>query len=225
MMSMEIVEKFDGIFLLDRKLATINLIPGRKVYGEDLFRFGKKEYRLWDVYRSKPAAALKRGIKSMPISKGSSVLYLGAASGTTVSHFSDIVGKSGIIYAVDIAERVLRELIAHAEARGNIVPMLADARMPEKYSNMVLGKVDVLYEDVASKDQIEIFIRNAETFLKKGGYAMIAIKSQSIDVTKPPRSIYKQCLEKLSEHFKVLDKVELDPYEKMHLFVVLKYEK
>jgi len=96
---------------------------------------------------------------------------------------------------------------------------------PQDYSNLIFGKVDVLFEDVASKDQIDIFIRNAECFLKEGGDAMISIKSQSIDVTKDPREIYKQCLEKLSKHFEIVDKVELDPYEKFHLFVVLKYGK
>jgi fibrillarin-like pre-rRNA processing protein len=223
MISMKIVKKFDGIFFVGKKLATINLVPGNKVYGEDLIQSGRKEYRTWDFYRSKPAAAIKKGIKHMPLKRSMSVLYLGAASGTTLSHFSDIVDKDGLIYGVDIAERVLRDLIPHAEKRGNIVPILADARLPETYNNLVFGKVDLLYEDVASKDQIEILIRNAEAFLKVGGHAMIAIKSQSIDVTKKPREIYKDCLKKLSKHFEIVDKVELDPYEKMHLFVVLKY--
>lgn len=225
MIIMKMSKRFEGIFSLGNKLVTVNLTPGERVYGEDLIRSGNKEYRTWDVYRSKPAAAIKKGIRHMAIARGNAVLYLGAASGTTVSHFSDIVGKSGIIYGVDIAERVLRELIVHAEKRGNIVPILADSRLPKKYSNMILGKVDLLYEDVASKDQIDIFIRNANMFLKDGGDAMIAIKSQSIDVTKQPREIYKACLKKLSEHFEVIDKVELDPYEKFHLFVVMKYKK
>jgi fibrillarin-like pre-rRNA processing protein len=136
-------EKFEGVFLIDGKLATVNLLPGVSVYGEQLIKVAKKEYRVWDFYRSKPAAALKKGLKEFPLKKGMSVLYLGAASGTTVSHFSDIVGKEGIIYGVDIAERVLRELIPHAEKRGNIVPILADARLPEKYENMVFDKVDL----------------------------------------------------------------------------------
>jgi len=218
-------KKFEGIFLVDGKLATVSLHPGAAVYGEQLIKSGKKEYRIWDFYRSKPAAAIKRGLKKNPLKKDMSVLYLGAASGTTVSHFSDIVGREGIIYAVDIAERVLRELIPHAEARGNIVPILADARKPESYESLVLGKVDLLYEDVASKDQVPILIRNAEAFLKPRGFAMIAIKSQSIDVTKPPKEIYKECLETLKKYFEILDKVELDPYEKMHLFVVMKSKK
>jgi fibrillarin-like pre-rRNA processing protein len=106
--------------------------------------------------------------------------------------------------------------------RGNIVPILADARLPEKYAAQIFGQVDLVFEDVASKDQIEILIRNSEKFLPAGGYAMIAIKSQSIDVTKQPSEIYKECLAELEKHFEVLGKTELDPYEKMHMFVVLR---
>jgi len=145
-------KKFEGVFLVDGKLATVSLLPGRSVYGEQLVKSGKKEYRIWSLYRSKPAAAIKKGLEKLHLKKGMSIIYLGVASGTTVSHFSDIVGKEGIIYGIDIAERVLRELIPHAEKRGNIVPILADARRPESYENLVLGKVDLLYEDVASKD-------------------------------------------------------------------------
>ena len=216
---------FDGVYLIGNKFATLNLVPGKIVYGEETVKSGKKEYRIWDVYRSKPAAAMKKKLKIFPLKKGMSVLYLGAASGTTVSHFSDIVGKEGMIYGIEIAERVLRDLIPHAEIRKNIVPILGDARKPEEYANMIFGGIDMIFEDVASKDQIPLLIRNAEKFLEKGGYAMIAIKSQSIDVTESPRKIYRECLSELKEHFEIVDKVELDPYEKMHLFVVLKYNK
>ena len=224
-MKIEPHKKFEGVFLVDGKPATFNLLPGTTVYGERLIKSDKREYRIWDFYRSKPAAAIKRGLKKFPLKRGMSILYLGAASGTTVSHFSDIVGNEGIIYAVDIAERVLREMIHHAEKRGNIVPILADARKPESYKNIILEKVDLVYEDVASKDQVPIIIRNANAFLKPQGCAIIVIKSQSIDVTKDPNQIYKECLIELEKHFEVLNKVKLDPYEKMHMFVVMKYKK
>ena len=213
---------FDEVYRIGSKIATINLVLGEKVYGEEILKIGKKEYRIWDVYRSKPAAAMKKKLRKFPLKKSMTVLYLGAASGTTVSHFSDIVGENGIIYGVEISERVLRDLIHHAEVRGNIVPILADARKPEEYRDVIFGKVDLIYEDVASKEQIPILIRNSKEFLKDGGYAMIAIKSQSIDVTKDPRKVYKECLSELEKYFEIIDKVELDPYEKMHMFVVLK---
>jgi fibrillarin-like pre-rRNA processing protein len=215
-------KKFEGIFSIEKKIATINLIPGQRVYGEELIKEAGVEYRVWDHYRSKPAAAIKKGLKQFPMWRGMKILYLGIASGTTASHFSDIVGREGIIYGVDPAERVLRELIRVAEIRGNIVPMLADGRKPETYQNQISEKVDLVYEDVSDPDQIKILIRNCEKFLKLQGFAMIAIKSQSIDVTIQPRQIYKECLLELEKHFEIVDKIELDPYEKHHLFVVMR---
>lgn len=214
--------KFEGVFLVDNQLATVNLVPGERVYGEELIKIKNVEYRIWDYTRSKPAAAFKKGLKTFPIKKNMSILYLGVASGTTASHFSDIIGREGIIYGVEISERVLRELIPYAERRGNIVCILNDARLVETYEDIVIEKVDVVYEDVADPDQIKILIRNAQKFLKPKGWVIIAIKSQSIDVTRPPKQIYKECIEELEKHFKIVDKVELDPYEKAHMFVVMK---
>jgi len=214
--------KFHGIYKIDGKLATVNLTPGEKVYGEELVKVKGVEYRIWDFWRSKPAAAIKKGLKVFPIEKGMHILYLGIASGTTSSHFSDIVGREGLIWGVEISERVLRDLIPHAEKRGNIICILNDARRPELYKNFILGEVDIVYEDIADPDQIKILIRNCETFLKPAGYAIIAIKSQSIDVLKSPREVYRGCIKELANYFDILDKVELDPYEKHHLFLVMK---
>jgi len=212
---------FDGVFVRQGEFLTKNLIPGERVYGEDLARSQGIEYRVWDYTRSKPAAGLKNGLKNFPIKEGTKILYLGIASGTTASHFSDIVGNTGIIYGVDIAERVLRQIIPIAEKRGNIAPILGDTRKPEEYESLIMEKVDVVFEDVASDDQIPILIRNCDNFLRSGGYAMIAIKSQSIDVTKRPKEVYREALLELEKHFEVVEKVELDPYEKHHMLVVL----
>ncbi len=106
------------------------------------------------------------------------VLYLGIASGTTSSHFSDIIGKEGIIYGIEISERVLRDLLPVSEERKNIMPILADARKPEEYP--WIEQVDLIYADIALKEQSEILIRNAKMFLKPDGFGMIAVKSRSI---------------------------------------------
>jgi fibrillarin-like pre-rRNA processing protein len=213
-------KKFPGIFYFDKNIATVNLVPGEKVYGEQLIKDKQSEYRIWDYFRSKPAAAIKKGLKEFPLKKGMKVLYLGVASGTTASHFSDIIGPEGIIYGVDIAERVLRDLISHAEKRGNIIPILADSRKPEDYVNTVIEKVDLVYADVADPEEVKIFIRNCMKFLKPRGYGMIAIKSRSIDVIKEPKQIYKESQKMLEEDFEILDFVTLDPYEKDHGFFV-----
>lgn len=80
------------------------MVPGESVYNEKRISVevnGEKvEYRVWNPYRSKIAASVVGGISETGIAPGSKVLYLGAASGTTVSHVSDIVGPLGTVYAV-----------------------------------------------------------------------------------------------------------------------------
>jgi fibrillarin-like pre-rRNA processing protein len=213
-------KEFENIFWINGKLATENLVPGSSVYGERLIKQGGKEFRLWDPTRSKPAAAIYKGLNVFPISKNSKILYLGIASGTTSSHFSDIIGKAGIVYGIEISERVLREILPVAKERKNIVPILADARTPEEYS--WIEEVDVVYADVAIPDMSEVLIRNSKFFLKDQRYAMIAIKSRSIDVSKNPKQVYKEERDKLEKYFNVLDFVVLDPFEKDHGFFVLK---
>jgi fibrillarin-like pre-rRNA processing protein len=213
---------FKNIFFLDSTIATINLTPGVSVYGEKLIRLEDKEYRQWDFTRSKPAAAIKKKLKVFPLEEGQTILYLGVGSGTTCSHFSDIVGINGLIYGIDIAEKPMIDLIKLSETRNNVVPILADCRKIDEYKNFIVGKVDFVYEDVADPQQIDIFIRNCDVFLKEGGHGAIAIKSQSIDVIKNPREVYRECLQALEKHFIILDKVELDPYERFHLFVVVR---
>jgi fibrillarin-like pre-rRNA processing protein len=215
---------FFGIYKIDGKLATVNLVPGEKVYGEELIKVNNKEYRIWDFWRSKPAAAIKKGLKKFPIEKNFKILYLGIASGTSASHFSDIIGKNGIIYGVEISSRVLRDLIPLANKRGNIIPILADARKIEDYENLIVEKVDFTYCDIADPQEVEIFIRNCKRFLKANGYGAVAIKSRSIDVIKPPKQVYKEAMEKLKENgFEILDSVTLDPYQKDHIFIVVKF--
>jgi len=213
-------EIFPGIWKKGDKILTENLAPGSRVYGEELIKIRKSEYRVWNPYRSKPAAAIVRGLRNFPLKKGMKVLYLGIASGTTASHFSDIIGKDGVIYGVEISERSIRDLNHVAEKRGNIVPILANAKKPEDYP--WVEQVDMVFQDVATDDQSEILIRNSERFLKPKGFAIISIKSRSIDVTKPPKEIYRQELAKLQKHFEILEKKELDPYEKDHMLVVMR---
>lgn len=211
----------EGVYQAGSSLATLNADPGHKVYNEKFVREGGKEYRLWDAFRSKLAGALKKGLKTFPFSKGSKVLYLGASYGTTVSHLSDILGGNGEIYAVEMAPQCMHDMIELAERRNNIIPIHADARKPQDYEEV--GEVEVIYQDVAQPDQDEILLKNARMFLKKGGIAMIAIKSQSIDVTKDPKIVFQEVLEKLEKEFEVLEKIKLDPYDKDHLFVVLRF--
>ncbi|MEM2137774.1 MAG: fibrillarin-like rRNA/tRNA 2'-O-methyltransferase [Candidatus Anstonellaceae archaeon] len=213
-----ITERFPNIFMVNYHLATVSLVPGTRVYGEKLVRADGKEYRIWDLHRSKLAAAIHKGLSEMPIKPGAKVLYLGASTGTTPSHVSDIVGKEGEVYCVEFFQRSMRELIAVCEKRENMLPIMGDARQPQEYAEGI-GEVDVIYQDVAQPDQAEIFIKNSKLFLKKGGWGMIAIKSQSIDVTRAPKKVFEEFVAKVGGEISVSQQIELSPYDLEHLFI------
>lgn len=203
--------------------ATINLTPGRKVYGERLTRVKDREYRLWDPHRSKLAAALLGGLKEVPFGPGSTVLYLGAASGTTSSHVSDIVGSLGLVYCVEFAPRPMRDLIKVCSQRPNMVPLLEDARHPER-CGMFVGEVDAIYCDVAQPDQAEILAGNAGLFLRDGGGVLFAVKARSIDATKPPKDVFQHELAILrGRDFRIDGVIDLKQYARAHVMIRATY--
>ncbi len=207
-----------------KKLATENMVPRNHVYKEKLVIKKNTEYRLWDPFRSKLAAAIMNELEYFPFKNKTKVLYLGVSTGTTVSHISDIVGPSGVIFGVEHASRVAREFLDRvASHRPNIVPILQDARKPKEYF-AVFGKVDVIYVDIAQPDQTDIAIENCEIFLKKGGYFFLVIKTRSIDVTKEPKRVIDQEIRKLKTRFDVLQTIDLHPFDKDHAMVVARYK-
>ncbi|RDJ32490.1 MAG: fibrillarin-like rRNA/tRNA 2'-O-methyltransferase [Crenarchaeota archaeon] len=206
-------------------LATENLIPGNQVYNEKLILKKGVEYRTWDAFRSKLAAAIRNNLEDFPFKDKSKVLYLGASTGTTVSHISDIVGPQGKVFAVEHASRVARDLLDRvASYRSNITPIIQDARQPKDYFSMY-GKVDIVYCDIAQPDQTDIAISNCKLYLKEEGYLFLVIKTRSIDVTKSPQRIIEEQIKKLEKNFDVLQTIDLKPYDKDHAMVIATYSK
>ncbi|RDD52580.1 fibrillarin-like rRNA/tRNA 2'-O-methyltransferase [Nanoarchaeota archaeon NZ13-N] len=203
------------------RLYTKNLVKGQSVYGEKLIEYKGEEYREWIANRSKLAAAIKKKIGKIPIEEGDKVLYLGIAAGTTASHISDIIGWKGLIYGIDVAPRILIELMKSIGKRKNIIPILADASKPDLYLSIV-PKVDLIYQDIAQPHQVKILINNVDLFLKNKGYVFFAVKARSIDVSKDPRLIFDEVGKELEEYgFKIVNKVRLEPYHKDHMMFLL----
>lgn len=206
-------------------LVTLNSVTGESVYGEKRISVDgpddtKVEYRVWNPFRSKVAAAILGGVENIHIKPGAKVLYLGGASGTTVSHVSDIVGKDGLVYAVEFSHRSGRDLINMAKKRTNVIPIIEDARHPHKY-RMLIGMVDVIFADVAQPDQTRIVAINAHQFLKNGGHFMISIKASCIDSTAPPTAVFANEVQKMkAEKMKPQEQLTLEPYERDHAVVV-----
>lgn len=210
--------EWSGVYSDGSWLYTRNLVPGASVYGETLHTQDGIEYRRWDAERSKLAAYLKQGGRFWPFRQTSSVLYLGAASGTTTSHVSDIVAE-GTIVAVEIAPRPFRDLVDTASRRTNLLPILADAAHPERYAGQV-GRVKILYQDIAQRDQTAIFLRNVG-FLESGGTGFLMLKARSADVTARPPDLYEEGRVALAgAGMKIMEVRDLNPFAADHAAIV-----
>jgi fibrillarin-like pre-rRNA processing protein len=212
------LEGAPNVYTTGRTLMTVNAAKDVNVYGERLVEFGDVQYRSWDPMRSKLAALILLGGRDLGLDRSSRVLYLGAASGTTASHVSDIA-VSGMVYCVEVSQRSFRDLVGVCESRRNMIPIMADASRPEDYAHMVEG-VDLVYQDIAQRDQAEIFVRNMRHFGAPRGVLML--KSRSVDVNRNPSEVCSEARRELvSKGLRVREARDISEYSKDHAAIVV----
>lgn len=183
---------------------------GDSVYGERT----DGTWRRWNPHRSKLGAMLEHGVET-GLEGSETVLYLGAATGTTVSHVADFAGPT---YAVEFASRPMRDLLEVARTRENLIPLLKDARSPARYAHVV-EPVDIIIQDVATRGQAAV-ARTNRRFLRDDGRLLLAIKARSEDVTAAPSAIFERSLDDLRAEYEILTTQRLEPYHDDHLGVV-----
>ncbi len=223
MNKIEELNKFPNVFVEKRGRYSNYFVKtdlDRTFFEERIIKQRGNLFREVDPSRSKLFASIAKGISQLGIKEDSSVLYLGASHGYTVSFLSDVV-NNGVIYALDFAPRVIRDLVFICEEKENIAPIMDDAFHPENYKDEV-PKVDIVFMDIAQKDQVKIFIKNCNEFLKENGFGILALKARSVDVTKVPKDIFKKTREELNQVMSVVDYRELEPFEKDHALFVCK---
>lgn len=215
--------KLRGVFEMNGKYYTKSLVPGKTFFDEPVTKVKGNQYRRISPKRSKLAAALAKGCQQFGLDDGSVVLYLGASHGYTPSFMSDIVGAQGLLFCVEFSPSVAKDLVLLCEQRNNMVPLLADATQPDSYRTRITA-VDIVYQDIAQREQLKVFLENCRKFLKPGGFAMLALKARSVDATKKPGTIFHGAKEEIERQkdFTLVDYRELEPYEKDHAFFVVK---
>ena len=215
---LSMVKGLKGVYTDGKDLYTVNAAPWKNVYGERLIEVEGIEYRYWDPHRSKLGALILLGCRDICLDESTKVLYLGAASGTTASHVSDIV-TNGIVHCIEISERSFRDLVKVCETRKNMVPVLADANRPEDYAHMIDG-IEFVYQDIAQRNQVDIFVRNMAAFEAECGILML--KSRSINVNRKPRDVFAEVRRQLvAKNMKVKEVVSLEKYSKDHAAFVV----
>tara|TARA_Y100000766_G_scaffold56535_1_gene46021 strand:- start:889 stop:1575 length:687 start_codon:yes stop_codon:yes gene_type:complete len=218
-----------------RTLWTLNAVPKKAVYGESLRNFSGTEFRRWDPTRSKLGAALVRTRRAPELllpEEGTTVLYLGAGHGTSISHLHDhLCGAendlSGRLVAVDLAPRCLRELTHMAKSRPGLVPVLGDARKHAAWGVLLPRKVNWLFQDVAQAGQVDIFVAACRRFLERNGTGLLSLKAASERWTGEGEEALFTSVEQTLESsgFEVEERIELAGYEDNHvLFAVRKLE-
>lgn len=209
--------RHENVYLDGRRLYTLNMRPGDTVYGERLSKENGLELRQWDPSRSKLGAAIMKNMQIPKLKKEHVWLYLGASSGTTVSHVSDIA-TDGMVYALEFAPRMMRDLQFLSYERDNISPIFADANDTRSFAHLLTG-ADVLFQDIAQRDQVSIFLKNFR-FLKDNGFAILSCKARSMDVSGKPKEIFKKVEKQLRSESEVIEYKTLEPFEQDHAVFV-----
>ncbi len=211
---------WEGVLREGRDLYTPNRgPPGDRVYGETLRTVDGVEYRHWDPFRSKLAALLVKGGPPDLWRGTRKALYLGGAHGTTVSHLSDLLDPAPI-YVIEKSATAFAPLLALARRRRNLLPILADAQLPERYRADV-GEVDLLYQDVAQRNQAAIFVENARATLARGGRGVLMLKVRSVTQRRPATSIVRETRAELARGgLETRNEVGLAPFARDHVALV-----
>ncbi len=205
-----------------RQMLTLNAEPGTTLFTEDTVTRHNKEYRVWNPGQSKLAAGIVKGAEIPKLPEDATILYLGAAHGYTVSYISDIFPKAKIV-GVEFAPLVTQQLILNMQNRKNVFPIMEDALHPKRYESTV-RIADFIFQDIAQKNQTEIFLKNTDHLLKRGGIAMLAVKAKSIDVTAKSKAVFSQVRRELSDQITIVDTKQLGPFQRDHALFICRKE-
>lgn len=201
----------DNLYEENSKLFTVSRYS-RPVYGEDIIKRGDIYYRLFSPLRSKLSSSIKLGLKP-EIKKYYHVVYLGASTGTTVSHVSDIVSE-GEVYAIEFSSIPFIKLMQLGLNRENVIPILLDASKPHTYG-LFVDRADLIYQDIAQPRQIDIFLDNMRFFNAKSGILMF--KTYSIRA----HSSIKNEISRIEKELKVQQVKDISRFHRGHYAITV----
>jgi fibrillarin-like pre-rRNA processing protein len=171
----------------------------------------------WNPFHSKWKAAMEKGL-DVSLKGDENILYLGASSGTTVSFISELT--KGKIFAIEKAPLMAIYLVRLAQTRENIIPIFADARDIENTKKIIKKtKINLLFQDIPSADQIKILTSNA-TLVDKDCKIFLSLKTQSISQKSKVETL-EVVKKELEKDFNILAITELEPFHQKHYFLIL----
>lgn len=202
-----------NILLHEGRLYTLNSAPGWRLKRQPVLVREGKEYRSWNPYTSKIAAYMLCGGAHKEFAESSSILYLGASYGTTVSHLHDVT-PSARIYAVEFAREPFSSLRRLASSHPGIIPVFEDATHPERYQHIVEDP-ELIVQDISQRDPVGILLKQFDAFRSLRS-AYLSVKAPSIDSTSDSRGVIENVASVLRDRFRLVEIVDISRYEKGH---------
>jgi fibrillarin-like pre-rRNA processing protein len=84
---------------------------------------------------------------------------------------------------------------------------------------LVVETVDFLYQDISQRNQVEIFLKNMNTY--RVSNAIIMTKTRSIDVSSPPSKVIETVKNEIGRHYDIQQILKLNPYKKDHSAIIV----
>ncbi len=129
----------------------------------------KNQYRNWNPFHSKLAAALFNGLEIFPFKPNSKIFYSDNSSNTTLNHLLDIIDSKGTIYLQkdnDMKIKNLKNVVIIDQGKNNTL-----------YNHDQKETFDVIYLDITNDKKLQTQILNHEMTLKKSGFLIIILNS------------------------------------------------
>ncbi|EQD78421.1 fibrillarin, partial [mine drainage metagenome] len=97
-----------------------------------------------------------------------------------------------------------------------------DAQLPERYRADV-GEVDLLYQDVAQRNQAAIFVENARATLAPHGRGVLMLKVRSVTQRRPSSAIVREARAELTRGgLSVRAEFPLAPFARDHVALLVR---
>ena len=171
------------------------------------------QYRNWNPFYSKLAAALFNGLEIFPFKSDSKIFYSDSSSTTTLNHLLDIVDSKGTIYLQKNNSAKIKNL-------KNVV-VVDQEKIPTLSSNGLKESFDVIYLDIITNENLRTQILNHEKTLKNSGFLIIILNSISKINDFSFRNQINDIITNSSSSLQLIQEINLSGFFKNWMMVIL----
>ena len=177
----------------------------------------KTQYRNWNPFYSKLAAALFNGLEIFPFKSDSKIFYSDNSSNTTLNHLLDIIDSKGMIY-------LQKNNAAKIKNLKNVV-IIDQEKNSTLFNHDRKETFDVIYLDMTISENLQTQILNHEMTLKNLGFLIIILNSISKINDYSFRNKINDVITNSSSSLQFIQEINLSGFFKNCMMVILQKTK